>query len=107
MNVERIDLGPTPAEEPCSQVGDDNYDERARLECKAYIDLLTRTFVKNFDRGPSCKFKVASRSHDFGTYHEVEAVARDEDELIDALWLEANCPTCWDDEARSKLKKNG
>ncbi len=61
-------LGPTPRDESCACVGEDDYMPRARAECKRFIALLRKKF------GPEpegAHFAVKSFMHDFGTYHEV------------------------------------
>jgi hypothetical protein len=39
-----ITLGPTPADEPCAQVGEELYEKKARAECRRYIKVLRETF---------------------------------------------------------------
>jgi hypothetical protein len=43
MARDYIDMGPTPCEEECLQVGSPNYAQRARSEFNRFIDLLRRT----------------------------------------------------------------
>ena len=61
-------LGPTPSDESCVSVGEENYEERARKECQRFVRLLRRTF------GPEPEgawLSVESFPHDFGMYFEV------------------------------------
>ncbi|SRR5712692_4185997 len=63
-----ISLGPTPCEEPCAQVGQPNYRQRALKECVRFIQLLRQTF------GPEPEgacLSVTWFPHDFGDYAEV------------------------------------
>jgi hypothetical protein len=39
-----IDIGSSPPDESCVQVGSDDYVRRARRECRAYINQLRRVF---------------------------------------------------------------
>ena len=61
-----LELDCTPIDEPCAQVGSEDYAKNARLECKAFAAQLMRTFG---EPPPGCSFKITSNPHDFGTYH--------------------------------------
>jgi hypothetical protein len=63
-----FDIGSTPPGEECAQVGRDDYWQRARPECLAYIKLLRRTFGPEPD---AARLAVKSNEHDFGTYLSV------------------------------------
>lgn len=63
-----MDLGSAPAMEDCAQVGREDYYDRARKECRAYIGLLRRTFG---DEPDDASLSVKSNPHDFGTYLSV------------------------------------
>lgn len=39
---ETISFGSSPCDEPCVQVGDDNYEELTREECQRFIDLIRK-----------------------------------------------------------------
>ena len=90
-------LGPTPRDEDCACVGEEDYEPRAKKECKRYIDLLRKKL------GPEpegAHFEVKSFPHDFGTYYEA-AVCFDEDfpdSVEYALRCEDNLPATWDDD---------
>ena len=87
-----LNLGPTPAEEPCAQVGEEGYELRAREECKRFIDALRRKF------GPEpkgAKLKVRGFDHDFGRYLEVICVYTDQESFDYALMLESDAPGTW------------
>jgi hypothetical protein len=110
--IDYLDIGPTPSAEPCQQLGSRNYDpEIARLECRAYVSLLTRVAEEECARrgyhfgDTTCSLRI--RSHDYGAYLEV-AVKYDDDheEAADlAYWIEANAPETWDPEARAYLDR--
>lgn len=103
-----IEIGSTPCEEPCAQVGDADYESKAWVECQAYIKQLQRLYLSSH-AFPLCdegvRLRIKANSHDFGTYHEVVAVFDDEDpDAIDAaIWLENNLPEHWDEQAKKEL----
>lgn len=99
---DRIELGPTPGNEDCAQVGSDGYRDRARRECQAYIRQLERTFP-NAPFG-AC-YGIRAYQHDFGTYLEVY-ISYDEDDASQASYawnVEANLPGEWDATARAEI----
>lgn len=98
---ETIDLGSSPIDENCVQVGDHNYEALARAECDRYQRLLEaklRGHVSAHVAG-RVKLRTKENSHDFGTYYEVVASFDADDEAATdaAYWLEANQPTRWDE----------
>ena len=70
MGIDYMEIGSSPSDEDCAQLGSDNYDVLSRIELNAYVHQLERMFpyVKNSD---SLKFAVKRFNHDFGTYAEV------------------------------------
>ena len=96
-------IGSTPPGEPCAQLGSDDYGERARPECRAYIGQLRRTF------GPEphgCRLYVASNPHDFGTYLSVNCEYDEEDEATVEYAYRCEgeeSPDLWDEQARREL----
>jgi hypothetical protein len=106
-----IELGSTPTDEQCAQLGkSDDYDLRAAQECAAYINQLWRILELQFaltrDSNPY-QFSLVRKSnrHDFGTYYEVAVRYDDNDKhaVEVAFWLDGNTPNKWDDEARKEL----
>ena len=104
--LDYIELGSTPHGEPCAQVGSPDYSERARLECAAYADQLRRTYPNQCEK---IRLKRQSFSHDFGSYYEVVAIFRDdnEDAADAAIFLQDNAPEYWDAEAIEYLQQSG
>ena len=96
-------IGSTPPGEACAGVGQDDYHERARPECRAYIGQLRRTF------GPEphgCRLYVASNPHDFGTYLSVNCEYDEEDEATVEYAFRCEgeeSPDLWDEQARREL----
>ena len=101
---EWLDLGSGPPLEPCAQVGSDGYWERARTECRLYIDLLRRTVGPEPD---GARLSVRSNPHDFGTYLSVVCYYDPENQtaLDYAFRCESDGPDEWDDLAREKLSQ--
>jgi len=106
-----LELGPTPYNEDCAQVGTDNYSYKAGKECNIYSRQLWR-FLKD-KRGITQEtapysFNIITKSfpHDFGSYYEVCAKYSDGDEVAIelAFWLEDNLPGEWDEEAKKELQ---
>lgn len=106
--LDYLDLGSTPYDEECVQVGTDlspqqlrkvlshNYSVLALAECQRYIVLLRDLF------GPEpegARLVIRSHPHDFGTYYEVAVKYHDDNELATAYAyaLEADSPATWDD----------
>jgi len=91
-----ITLGPTPAGENCAQVGDPDYNQKSKQECRRYIQLLINKFG---DPPLGVNLKIKAFNHDFGVYHEVICEYDDSDELTAeyCYYLEANTPEYWED----------
>jgi len=95
-------IGEVPAEEDCAQLGTDGYHERAKKECRAFINQLRRMF------GPEpegARLIVKSNPHDFGNYLDVQCVYDEDDEAATeyAYKCESDMPMTWDDEAKAEL----
>jgi hypothetical protein len=100
--LEWIDIGSTPPEEDCAQVGSINYREKALEECHRYIDVIRKKL------GPEpqgARLGIRSNEHDFGTYYEVVCYYSDEDGLNYALACEGYGPKTWDDIAPVSLEE--
>ena len=104
--LDYLNLGPTPVNEDCAQVGSDNFREQCNKEMDAYIDQLKRMYpeVANY-KGMS--FKKHWQQHDFGSYGEVIITYDDEDEEEEtlALKVEWNLPRNWDEIAKEKISE--
>jgi len=94
MARDYIELGTTPCEEDCAQVGSDNYTARAREEASRYIELLRKTFGPEPD---GAELRVKSFPHDFGSYLEVVCYFDDNyPESVDyAFKCEGDAPAHW------------
>jgi hypothetical protein len=101
-HLEKLYLGPTPAEEPCAQLGQPNYHEQALKECRAYIRQLARRFG---EPPPGTRFAQSRETHDFGSYFEVVVWYDPEDEASRefALRVDDDLPARWDAQAQEEL----
>lgn len=93
--LDYIEIGPTPCDESCQQVGTPGYDAaKARAECERFINAI-RKVVGVEPTG--AKLKVKSNPHDFGSYYEVVCMydERLPDAVAYALNAESNAPTKW------------
>lgn len=66
-----IEIGATPSDADCAQVGRPNYDKLARIECRAYIVALTRV---HGDPPEGSRFHIHANPHDFGSYLDVRYI---------------------------------
>jgi len=101
--MDYIEIGSSPCDEDCAQLGSDNYYEQSHKECKAFINQLRRQFG---DEPDGAKLRIKSNNHDFGTYYEVVCYfEEDNKKAIDyALKCEGKTPANWDEEALIELK---
>ncbi|WP_188930067.1 hypothetical protein [Puia dinghuensis] len=98
-----MSLGPTPASEPCVQIGEDI--SLSIAECKIYMDQLLRRLGNPPD---GCNFFLLKNYHDFGTYYEAAVCYDPENEqaLDYALKAEAGDDR-WDELARQQIIEKG
>ena len=91
----------TPCDEPCAQVGTNDYLHNARIEIRVYIDQLKRAFGNNPE---GSFFKVVRCPHDFGTYLDIRFYYDDEDQLHIKymMAIESGCHK-WDDYSKKEL----
>lgn len=68
-NYDVMDIGETPAAEPCQQVGTKDYDPvKAKAECRRYIAHLR---IKYGPEPEGAEFRIKPSQHDFGTCYGV------------------------------------
>jgi len=93
-----INLGPTPCDEACAQVGDLDYHEKNRIEGRRYIRLLKKIFPEAETKG--IRFGRKGFDHDFGSYYEIVAYFdHDNDEAMEfASEIESLLPANWEEE---------
>lgn len=101
--LDYIEIGSTPAEEPCEQanVSGSNY-ERMRVECHAFMQLIRRA-LGNEPEGARLSAKF-NRDGDYGYYETVCHYDRKIKTAVDyAFRCEAEAPTKWDKQALEEL----
>ena len=90
---EYINIGSSPCEEDCVQVGAQDYVSKSRKECQRFINKI-REICGVEPEGAQLATK--SFPHDFGTYHEVvcyfDMGTPSEDY---AYHVESYAPTTW------------
>jgi len=101
--LDEYDIGESPYEEQCAQVGSPDYQARARLELKHFKRMMeTLHPVPEDVKG---WYKVKANPHDFGTYYSLAAVFDYDYEESEewAAQAENKVPEYWDEEARLAL----
>lgn len=94
-------IGSVPAEESCAQVGDEDYRRVARIECRAYINLLRRV---HGEEPEGAELRLVWCPHDFGSYAEVQCWYDDDSPAARAYAGEVeNGLQEWDDAARREI----
>lgn len=87
---EYLEIGPAPADEPCVQVGEDDYMSRSRAESRKFAALIERAY-------PGACAVVRANRHDYGTYYEVNVAYDDDDEdqTYQAFHIADTVPATW------------
>jgi len=102
-----INIGPTPCDEDCAQVGDNDYDIKSKIETAAYRNQLNRMFPEVLN-SKTLSFSIKTFQHDFGSYKEVVLNYDDNNEEeyneIALTKVDANTPKNWDEEALKEIK---
>jgi hypothetical protein len=91
-----VDIGPTPCDEECVQVGSDGYAGRAVAECRRFIVLIREVLGPE---PPGARLFVQRCPHELGEYHEVACRYEDGNEEAEeyAFRCEAEAPMKWTD----------
>lgn len=91
---DHIELGQTPPEEDCAQLGSDGYSSQARVECQRYIQVIRE---KMGQEPEGAKLAIKSAEHEFGTYYEVVCYYDDKfpDSIDYAFRCESDGPMTW------------
>ena len=89
-----VNVGSSPANEPCAQLGTDDYSRVARAECKRFIEVIRAALGPEPD---GARLYVKGNAHDFGTYYEVVCEYDEEKpESVDyAYRCESDAPADW------------
>lgn len=94
MPREYISIGPSPCNEDCVQLGSDNYNRRAREECRRFAAAIRATLGEEPD---GAELSVEGFPHDFGTYFETVClydIGNEEAEAY-AFRCESDAPSEW------------
>jgi hypothetical protein len=101
MAKDSINVGPSPADEQCAQLGKEGYAPQAKKECRALINQLRRMYG---DEPFGARLFIKAQAHDFGSYYEVECEFNsDSEEATEYAYGCENLPEKWDEEARKEL----
>ena len=96
-----LEIGSSPCAESCAQVGIEDYERKAKKECRALMNQLIRI---HGEPPPTAKLVIKGNSHDFGTYYELRCVYAIDNEAGTNYALACeNLPEYWDDEAKKEL----
>lgn len=102
-----ITIGSSPSGVNCASFGDDNYHSRSRIECRAFINQITRVM----GRPPkNAKLGIKTFAHDFGNYVEVVCFYDTNDEVATKYAFDVESSEAleyWDDIAVDELKQLG
>ena len=101
-----IEIGSSPSDESCAQVGDIYYEMRSKIETRAYLNQLNRMFPEVLNSS-TLRFSVKTFQHDFGSYKEVviNYDSDDEEEYEIAISkIDKNIPSNWDEKALEEIK---
>jgi hypothetical protein len=100
---EYMEIGPSPYDEDCAQVGTDNYAQRVDKELNAYKNQLNRLFPDAESKGIT--FRTKWFNHDFGSYGEICLYWNTDNEIANeyAYTIEANLPSNWDEVAIKEM----
>lgn len=90
-----IEIGSTPAEEDCAQLGEPDYEKKATEEMRRFIELIRK------DLGPEpdgAKLAIKWFPHDFGHYGEVVCYFDEDNKKARdyAFKCEAEAPSKWE-----------
>ena len=73
-----MQIGSTPYNMDCAQVGSENYDTKSQIECNAFLHQIKRVCG---EPPQGARLVVKSFPHDFGSYREVCVVYDAENEV--------------------------
>ena len=109
---ETFQIGPTPSDENCAQVGSPNYNDLNMIEVAVFKNQCKRQFPNI----PNGAYYIRTRNeHEFGTYHELGIKFEEDNEFEEdggeasnyAYNVENNVPEHWDEIAKSELQQKG
>lgn len=107
MSREELNIGCTPCDEPCVQVGHLMYSRIARAECQQFILDLESQILRKWPEGGRIALRIKGCPHDHGTYYEVFAYYDPDDPVAvaQALFCEGEADEHWSDESKSVIQE--
>ncbi len=98
-------IGSSPCGEHCAHLGSENYEKRAKKECKAFREQIIRVYGTG---SLGCCLFISNNPHDFGTYYSVDIRYDDEDDVginyfLDIEGDKNNGLEYWDEIAKQEL----
>jgi hypothetical protein len=105
--MEILNIGSTPYDEPCAQVGRTDYNRLSIIECRAFANQCHRMLESQYGPEYTVVVRIKSFPHDFGSYKEVVVEYTPGTNDDQALWLESADIANWDDEAKEYLQSCG
>lgn len=103
-----LNIGSTPADEPCAQVGSENYGKLSSIECRAFAHQCQRVLEAKYGPEYSVNIQIRSFPHDFGSYKEVVVYydSDNKEQTQQAFYLESADLSNWDKEALEELNSH-
>lgn len=99
-SIYRVTLGSSPyGEEPVQVRPDGTHTDPMKAELQIFRAQMERVYSEAHGgrRLPShVRLIIARRSHDFGTYYELEARCGEHEDTTAVDWLEGAVPELWD-----------
>lgn len=108
---EYLNIGSTPPDEACAQLGHPDYQRVSRIECEVYALQLRRELREKFSvpetTGLPVRLAVKVFPHDFGSYREVVCYYNPSDERSTemAFYCESEASSTWDAISREELRR--
>jgi hypothetical protein len=95
--MDYLEIGSSPRDEDCVQVGDGDYILPMKNECRRFKELLEK--LMPIPKECNCRYYVKSNPHDFGTYYEVAIQFDEEDAKSSAFayYVDSYYPQKWND----------
>lgn len=105
MSQASLNIGCTPADEPCVQVGHKAYARVARAECRLFAADLSNQIAKKWNNDIRIHLRTVGSPHDFGTYYEVFADYDPNDAIsvAQALFCEGEADENWSKPAKKEI----
>lgn len=103
--IDELILDTTPTNEPCAQVGTDQYYKNTMAEARAHILQIQAQLTPPL----GVTFAIQGHPHDFGTYHQIHVSYNDQipEHRQYISKLESEAPEDWTSHSKQYLKDLG